>query len=140
MSQIRKQSIISSLVVYIGFAIGFLNTYLFTREGGFSQAEYGLTGIFMAIANVMYSVSNLGMAAYIAKFYPYYNDSLPKKQNDILSWALLFSLVGFCLVIIAGILFKDTIIMFFLLASGSRYSPSWKLMHGRSKDQSSPIF
>jgi len=110
MSQIRKQSIVSSLVVYVGFAIGFLNTYLFTREGGFTQAEYGLTGIFMAIANIMYSFANLGMVAYIYKFYPYYNDNLPKKKNDMLSWALLVSLVGFCLVIIAGILFKDLVI------------------------------
>ncbi len=110
MSQIRKQSIISSLVVYIGFAIGFFNTYLFTREGGFTQAEYGLTGIFMAVANIMYSVANLGMGAYIYKFYPYYKDNLPKKQNDMLSWALLVSLTGFCLVIIAGIMFKDLVI------------------------------
>ncbi|MBI3882851.1 MAG: hypothetical protein HY305_01140, partial [Sphingobacteriales bacterium] len=47
MSQIRRQSIISSVVVYFGFALGFLNTYLFAREGGFSKEEYGLTGIFI---------------------------------------------------------------------------------------------
>ena len=70
MSQIRRQSIISSAVVYVGFAIGFFNTYLFTREGGFTQAEYGLTGIFVAIANIMYSFANLGMGSYIHKFYP----------------------------------------------------------------------
>jgi O-antigen/teichoic acid export membrane protein len=110
MSQIRKQSIISSMVVYIGFAIGFFNTYLFTREGGFTQAEYGLTGIFMAIANIMYSFANLGMVAYVYKFYPYYNDNLPQKKNDQVTWALLFSLIGFSLVIIAGILFKDLVI------------------------------
>jgi len=98
------------MVVYIGFAIGFLNTYLFTREGGFTQAEYGLTGIFMAVANIMYSFANMGMVAYVYKFYPYYNDNLPKKKNDQLSWALLFSLLGFILVIIAGILFKDLVI------------------------------
>ncbi len=110
MSQIRKQSIISSMVVYIGFAIGFFNTYLFTREGGFTQAQYGLTGIFMAIANIMFSFSNLGMSAYIHKFYPYYNDNLPKKKNDQLSWAILISLIGFALIIIAGIVFKDLVI------------------------------
>ncbi|HQW93618.1 MAG TPA: polysaccharide biosynthesis C-terminal domain-containing protein, partial [Ferruginibacter sp.] len=75
-----------------------------------TQAEYGLTGIFMAVANIMFSFANLGMVAYVYKFYPYYNDNLPKKQNDQLSWALLFSLIGFCLVIIAGILFKDLVI------------------------------
>jgi O-antigen/teichoic acid export membrane protein len=110
MSQIRKQSIISSVVVYIGFAIGFFNTWLFTREGGFSQSEYGLTGIFVAIANIMFAVSNMGMTAYIHKFYPYYHDNLPVKKNDQLSWAVFISLFGFCLVIIAGLLFKDIVI------------------------------
>lgn len=110
MSQIRRQSIISSLVVYIGFALGFLNTYLFTKEGGFTKNEYGLTGIFIAIANLMFSVSNLGMTSYIYKFFPYYNDNLDKKRNDILSWALLISLVGFCFVVAGGLYFKDLII------------------------------
>lgn len=110
MSQIRKQSIISSMVVYIGFAIGFFNTYLFTREGGFTQAEYGLTGIFIAIANIMFSFANLGMTSYVIKFYPYYRDNLPVRKNDQLTWAIIVSLAGFCLVIIAGILFKDLVI------------------------------
>jgi len=110
MSQIRKQSIISSVVVYIGFGLGFLNTYLFTREGGFTKSEYGLTGIFVAIANVMFSFANFGMTAYIYKFYPYYDDNLPKKKNDMFSWAVLVSLIGFCLVVISGIVFKDLVI------------------------------
>ena len=110
MSQIRRQSIISSGIVYIGFAIGFINTYLFTREGGFTQSQYGLTGIFISIANIMYSFGNLGMTAYISKFYPYYNDNLPKKKNDMLSWALIFSLMGSVLVIITGLIFKDLVI------------------------------
>ena len=110
MSQIRKQSIVSSVVVYIGFAIGFVNTYLFTRQGGFSQSEYGLTGIFIAIANIMYSFASFGMTAYIYKFYPYYKDNLPKKKNDMLSWALFVSLFGFCLVIVGGLVFKDLVI------------------------------
>ena len=110
MSQIRKQSIISSMEVYIGFAIGFFNTWLFTREDGFTQAEYGLTGIFMAVANIMFSVANLGMVAYVHKFYPYYNDNLSQKKNDQLTWAIVFSLIGFGLVVIAGLLFKDLVI------------------------------
>lgn len=110
MSQIRKQSLISSVVVYIGFAIGFLNTYLFTREGGFTKPEYGLTGVFIAVATMMFSVANLGMGSYIYKFYPYYNDNLPRKQNDQLSWALLVSFIGFALVALAGFIFKDLVI------------------------------
>lgn len=113
MSQIRRQSIISSFVVYLGFALGFLNTYLFTREGGFSQKEYGLTGVFIAIANLMFSFANVGMTSYIYKFYPYYKANLDKKNIDIFSWALLVSLISFCLLVIAGLVFKDLIILKF---------------------------
>jgi O-antigen/teichoic acid export membrane protein len=110
MSQIRRQSIISSMMVYAGFALGFLNTYLFTKEGGFTKEQYGLTGIFIAIGTLMFSLANMGMPAYINKFYPYYKDNLDKKQNDLLSWALLFSLVGFCFVTLSGFYFRDIVI------------------------------
>ena len=113
MSQIRRQSIISSLMVYVGFALGFFNTYLFTKEGGFSKEQYGLTGIFIALANLMFSFANLGMPSYIFKFYPYYQDNLDKKRNDILTWALLVSLIGFCFVVIGGLYFKELIIFKF---------------------------
>lgn len=110
MSQIRRQSIISSMLVYIGFAIGLLNTYLFTREGGFSKEEYGLISIFIAISSLMFAVANLGMPTYIYKFFPYYNDNLEPKENDSLTWALLVSLLGFCFVVWGGWYYKDLII------------------------------
>ena len=110
MSQIRRQSIISSVMVYGGFALGFINTYLFTKEGGFTKEQYGLTGIFIAIASLMVSFASLGMPAYIYKFFPYYNDNLDKKRNDILSLALVVSLIGFCFVAFAGYYFRDIVI------------------------------
>jgi O-antigen/teichoic acid export membrane protein len=110
MSNIRRQSIISSLLVYIGFAFGLLNTYLFAREGGFTKEQYGLTGVFIAVSNIFFAVSQLGMTSYIYKFYPYYNDNLPRKKNDMLTWALVISLIGYCFVILTGILLKDLVI------------------------------
>jgi O-antigen/teichoic acid export membrane protein len=105
---IRRQSIISSIIVYIGFALGFVNTYLFAK--GFSEAQYGLTGTFVAIATVMLSVSNLGMMAYIYKFFPYYKDNLPPDKNDMMTLALGVSLTGFLFVMIGGLVFKDLVI------------------------------
>ncbi len=110
MSQIRRQSILSSILVYTGFVLGFLNTYLFTREGGFSKEQYGLTGIFIAIATLMFSFANLAMPSYIYKFYPYYKDNLDKKKNDMLTWALLVSLLGFCMVTFAGFYFRHLVV------------------------------
>jgi O-antigen/teichoic acid export membrane protein len=111
MSQVRKQSIISTIFVYAGFVIGFVNTYLFTRQGSvFTPAEYGLTNVFIAVGNLMFAFANLGMVSVVYKFYPYYNDNLPKKKNDLLTWSLLVSIIGFCFVILVGIVFKDFVI------------------------------
>ncbi len=119
MSQIRRQSIISSVIVYIGFALGFLNTYLFTREGGFTKEQYGLTNLFIQVASLMLSLSTFGMQSYIYKFFPYYKSNLPEKKNDMLSWALIVSLIGFCLIITGGLIFKDLVIRKF--SAGSKY-------------------
>jgi len=110
---IRRQSIISAIVIYLGFAVGLLNTYIFTRQGtshSFSGAEYGLTQIFIAIATMMATIASLAMPAYIFKFYPYYKDHLPENKNEMVSWSLVISLFGFILVIVAGSLLKDLVI------------------------------
>jgi len=110
MSSIRRQSIISSVVIYIGFAIGLLNVYLFTKQGIFTDQQFGLYNAFIAIATTMMAFANLAMPAYIYKFFPYYNDHLPPKKNDLATWALTVSTVGFVLVVIAGIVFKGFVV------------------------------
>ncbi len=110
MSNIRRQSIISSLVIYIGFAVGMMNTYFFTKQGLFTEEEYGLTGIFIAIASMMMALASLGMPSYIFKFYHYYNDNLEPKKNDMITWSLLVSTIGFILVMITGLAFKHLVI------------------------------
>jgi len=113
MSIIRRQSIISSLVIYTGFAVGLINTYFFTREGYFEKAEYGLTTVFLAIAVLMNSLATLAMPAYIYKFYPYYKDNLKPRQNDMLTWALLTGVIGFGMVMLAGMGLKHLVIQKF---------------------------
>ncbi|HET6993821.1 MAG TPA: lipopolysaccharide biosynthesis protein, partial [Chitinophagaceae bacterium] len=110
MSTIRKQSIISSVVIYIGFAIGIVNTYFFTKQGLFEGEQYGLTTIFVAIASMMMAFAALAMPSYILKYYPYYKDHLPPRKNDMITWALLVGTIGFILVIVAGLVLKHVII------------------------------
>src|SRR5580704_758544 len=98
MSTIRKQSIISSAIVYLGFALGALNIYFFAR--GFEPAHFGLTTLFVSIGNIMYAFASVGMESYIYKFYPFYKDNLQPKENDMMSWVLLMSVAGFTLVVI----------------------------------------
>lgn len=110
MSSIRRQSIISSIVIYSGFVIGMLNTYFFTKEGLFTEEQYGLTSIFIAIATLMSVFAMMAMPSYILKFFHYYNDRLPPTKNDMITWALLVSTIGFILVMLAGWFFKDLVI------------------------------
>lgn len=110
MSSIRRQSIISSFVIYIGFGVGLLNIYLFTKQGLFLDPQFGLYNAFIAIATMMMAFANLAMPTYIYKFYPYYNDNLPVKKNDQATIALLTGIVGFILVLAAGIVFKEFVI------------------------------
>ncbi len=107
---IRRQTILASIVIYIGFAVGLLNVYFFTREEPFTPTQYGLTGIFFAIATMMLAFANLAMPSYIHKFYHYYNDHLPPRKNDMITWALVVSTIGFLFVIIAGWAFKNLVI------------------------------
>lgn len=110
MSNIRRQSIISSIIVYFGFALGFFNTWLFAREGGFPQSQYGLINVFIAVGNVIFAFANLGMHAYIYKFFPYYNDNLHPRKNDMVSVALGVSMIGFLIIVISGLVFKSYVI------------------------------
>ena len=112
MSTIRKQSIISSGIVYFGFGLGAITNLVLGRE--FTPDQYGLiSGMFLAIGSIMYFIANMGMPSYIGKFYPYYKDNLSPKKNDLVTWALLISLGGFLLVTLAGIVFKGAVIRYY---------------------------
>jgi O-antigen/teichoic acid export membrane protein len=114
MSQIRRHSIISSIIIYFGFAIGLLNTYLFTKQGLFLDKEYGLYNAFIAIATIMMAFSTLAMPSYIYKFFPYYKSHLPDNKNEQISLALLIGIIGFALVVIAGVAFKGLVVRKFI--------------------------
>ena len=112
MSTIRKQSIISSGIVYFGFGLGAITNLVLGRE--FTPDQYGLiSGMFLAIGSIMYFTANMGMPSYIGKFYPYYKDNLSPKKNDLITWALLICLGGFLLVTLAGIVFKGAVIRYY---------------------------
>ena len=112
MTTIRKQSIISSGVVYLGFGLGTIINIILARE--FTPGQYGLiSGMFLALSTIMYSVASVGMPSVIAKFYPYYKDNLPPKKNDLMTWALLIPLAGFMLVTILGVAFRGQVIHFY---------------------------
>jgi len=110
MGSIRKQTILSSIIIYLGFFIGFLNTWFFIRNNSFSPAEYGLTRLFFDIGLNIFAFASFGVVPVIFKFFPYFNDRLERKKNDLLTWCMMASLVGFVLVVLAGWLFEPLIV------------------------------
>lgn len=117
MGTIRRQSIISSILIYIGFAFGALNTYLFVKEGLFTPEEYGLTRAFIVMGHFFYGFAGFGLSSVFYKFYPYYKDNIPKDKNDLLTVTLLVAFVGFLLSLGGGILFEDVVVRKFIVKS-----------------------
>jgi O-antigen/teichoic acid export membrane protein len=109
MPGIRRQSLISSAVIYLGFAVGLFNIYLFTKQGLFEKEQFGLYNAFIAVALMMSAFSGLAMPVYLIKFFPYYRSHRGDK-NEQFSLALLVSLIGFGLVAILGYLGKGLVI------------------------------
>lgn len=110
MANIRKQAIISSILVYAGFLVGAINIYLYTKNGSFTEAEFGLTRLFFDVAQNFYAFGSLGFIAVMYKFYPYYKDNLPRRENDLLTWGLLSAFIGFIVLVILGLVFEPIVV------------------------------
>jgi len=117
MSTIRRQAIISSLLIYVGFAFGALNTYLFTKDGLFTPEQYGLTRAFIVMGQFFYGFAGFGLASVLYKFYPYYKDNVPAQKNDLLTLALMGSVIGFALTAAGGIIFQSVVVQKFIAKS-----------------------
>jgi O-antigen/teichoic acid export membrane protein len=109
MGIIRKQSVASSIYIYIGFAIGAFNIlFLFPRF--FSAEEFGLTRLLMDVAMLVAMFCTLGTVPATIKFYPFYRSYLPPKKNDLPQWGLIITIIGTLLICLVTYLLKDFII------------------------------
>ena len=110
MSEIRKKSIKGSIWIYLGFLIGAINTYIFTHKEWFSPDQYGLTRTILELSMLMFSFSAVGTTFFLYKFFPYYEDNLEKKDNDLLGLAFKISGIGFILTVLIVLLAEPLII------------------------------
>ncbi len=110
MGDIRRQSILSSIVIYIGFVIGLINTYFYVKNGTFTTEQYGLTRLFSDIGITFFSFASLGVMSYIYKFQPFYKHNLTEEENDQAAWSLVIIIIGFILVATGSVLFKPLFI------------------------------
>jgi O-antigen/teichoic acid export membrane protein len=106
MAQIRRQSIISTLVIFAGFIIGLINNLAFGQARWFSIDQYSLTRNLFDFGQVIFAGSFWGMNSVLYKFFPYYQSHTKPKENDLLGWALIIPLAGFLLFVAGGLVFQ----------------------------------
>ncbi|MCW3464717.1 lipopolysaccharide biosynthesis protein [Chitinophaga nivalis] len=109
MGVVKHQSIQSTVLIYIGFAIGGINTLLLFPHF-FSDDEYALTRLFLEIGVMLVPFCTFSTGLTINRFYPYYDSHLPDKKNDLLSWSLVATFAGFLLFVLGTLIFKDLVI------------------------------
>lgn len=95
MTQIRKRTLKATWWIYIGFLFGAVNVYFLTHKEWFTASQYGLTTSIRELSMLVCGISSLGVTSYLYKFFPYYEDNLKPRQNDMLGLALKVSLTGF---------------------------------------------
>jgi O-antigen/teichoic acid export membrane protein len=110
MADIRRQGIKGTIWVYVGFLLGAITTYFFTYKHWFTPLQYGLTRSLLEIGLLVYAFSTIGTTFYLYKFFPYYQDNLQKKENDLLGFALKICFIGFAITVMSLLLLEPIII------------------------------
>ncbi|MBO9732362.1 MAG: lipopolysaccharide biosynthesis protein [Chitinophaga sp.] len=109
MGVIKQQSIKSTLLIYIGFAVGAINVVILFPHV-FGKNEFGLTRLLPEIAMVLVPICTLSAVPTISRFFPYYASHVKNKDNDMLTWSVLATLIGFSLFVLGSIFFRESII------------------------------
>lgn len=110
MSQIRKRSLKAAVWIYAGFLVGALNTYFLTHKNWFEPNEYGLSQGLVQVGLLIFALSSFGVTSFLYKFFPYYEDNVEAKKNDLLGLALMVAMAGF-LVTCTGLYFLKPLIV-----------------------------
>lgn len=93
MGIIRKQSIQTSILSYLGVGLGYINVVLLFPKF-FEPEEFGLTRVLIAVIGVSAQFALFGLGTAIIRFFPRFNDGDETKQHGFLGWALAWGLIG----------------------------------------------
>ncbi len=105
MGVVKKQSLQSSIFIYLGFLVGGINVmFLFPKF--FSLEQIGLTRVLFAAGATISSLSFFGVNRIMLKFFPFYKAHLKRENNDFLFLSFLFPILGFILIVVLSLLFK----------------------------------
>lgn len=109
MGIVLNQSFKNTIITYIGFGIGAINTlYLYPVFLG--ATFYGLTNYVTSCANVIMPLFAIGMQNTLVKFYSQYKSE--EEKSRFLSFTVLFPLLLIIPILLIGLVFYDEILFF----------------------------
>ena len=109
MGVVKHQSLRSSVLIYLGFAVGALNTLLLFPIFVGSE-QFGLTRIITEVGVMLVPFCTFSTGLMVNRFYPYYAYHLQEKKNDLMGWVLITTCIGLALFVVGSLLFKGLII------------------------------
>ncbi|MDB5010233.1 MAG: hypothetical protein JWR67_1356 [Mucilaginibacter sp.] len=105
---LKKQGFYNSIILYAGTALGFLNLgILFQRF--LSTEEIGFFSLMIALSLLYTQMASLGITNIIPKYFPYYRTD-NKRHGGFVTFVLIWCLIGFAILTIFFLLFKNSII------------------------------
>jgi len=111
MGIIVRQSVINTIISYIGIALGFVIT-IWLYPHFFTTQQYGLTRVLLSLSMVVIQVSNLGINSTIIRYFPFFRDR-EKNHHGFLTIVLLIPLVGFIIFGSLLYIFKNPILQIY---------------------------
>ena len=108
MGTIRKQSIISTIYIYLGVAVGFISTGILMPRF-LSEAENGIIKLLVSYSLLFAQLASLGFQTATVRFFPYFRDK-NKKHNGFFPLLSFVGVLGFVLFLIFYYLIKTPII------------------------------
>jgi len=109
MGIVLNQSLKNTIITYIGFGIGGINTiYLYPVFLG--ATFYGLTNYITSCANVIMPLFAIGMQNTLVKFYSQYETE--EEKSRFLSFTVLFPFLLIVPMVLIGLFFYDEILFF----------------------------
>ena len=114
---LKKQGFYNSIILYAGNALGFLNlAILFQRF--LTTEQIGFFSLMIALSLLYTQLASLGINNIIPKYFPYFRTE-DKKHGGFVTFVLLWCAVGFIVLTLFFIVFKNNVIAHYQREKGS---------------------
>ena len=126
MGTIRRQSIQSSILYYIGAAIGFLSKILIFPNF-LTPEEVGLSNILVTNAMLYAQFAAVGFGTMTLRFFPYFQDK-NRRHHGFLSVLVFVPAIGFAFVTLLVLVFHGPLLNYFREKSPLMVDYFWYLV------------